>query len=366
MKTHLLAVVLFGFVSTVHSQQSSPANAAQPVVTQEQQQSDEANSEAQTASPAEQIPQQVPPQAVPSHGLYRRDWSHGHEVWPGTIQQTGTDESPCGDSRTFTRDRKAGIDGVAKSINPNDVNYGGLLALWRLQLVHDTILKVDYWGVVVEGIAITFLLLYIFWMRNQRAERFRMTVDIVHQLLNSRAFARFHANRVIRIHNELVRKLNDKHESKLRAGGSDELDIAPQQLAIPRAFEITGQEDSTAGDQIKPLLEVHQSANPYRGSVIPLVAAGEFSVDSELASPFGGRGANSVEEVLAKANAAASAVDLANTEPVAGEDKDAVIRRLEAQVESKDQKIRALRNNLNRNRQNEAGADADAGMEGGK
>jgi hypothetical protein len=104
--------------------------------------------------------------------------------------------------------------------------------------------------------------------------------------------------------------------------------------------------------------------NSYKGSTIPLVAAGEFSVNSELVTPFSGRGTTSVEEVLAKANAAASAVDCASTEPVIGEDKDAVIRRLEAQVEAKDQRIRALRNNLNRNRQNEAGASADGGMEG--
>jgi hypothetical protein len=357
-------MVLFGFVPAIHSQQAPPANADQQVATQEQQQSDETNPEAQTAVQAEPIPQQVQQAPLPNRGPYRKDWSHGHEVWPGTIQQQGTDESVCGDGRTLGRDRKVGLDGVAKSINPNDVNYGGLLALWRLQLVHDTILKADYWGVVVEGIAITFLLLYIFWMRNQRAERFRMTVDMVHQLLNSRAFARFHANRVIRIHNELVRKLNDEHESKLRSGGSNELDIAPQQLAIPRTFEITGPEDSIEGDQIRPLSEVHHSGNSYKGSTIPLVAAGEFSVDSELVTPFAGRGTNSVEEVLAKANAAASAVDLANPEPVVGEDKDAVIRRLEAQVEAKDQRIRALRNNLNRNRQNDAGTGTDGGMEG--
>jgi len=160
--------------------------------------------------------------------------------------------------------------------------------------------------------------------------------------------------------------LNDEYESKLRSGGSDELDIAPQQLAIPRTFEIAGQENAIEGDEIRPLSEVHHSGNSYKGSTIPLVAAGEFSVDSELVTPFAGRGTNSVEEVLARANAAASAVDLANTEPVAGEDKDAMIRRLEAQVEAKDQRIRALRNNLNRNRQNEAGTGADAGMEGGK
>jgi hypothetical protein len=364
MKRHLLALVLFGFVPATHSQQAPPTNAGQQVAAQEPQQSDDTNPEAQTAAQAEPIPQQVPQAPSPNRGPYRKDWSHGHEVWPGTIQQPGTDESVCGDGRTYGRDRKVGLDGVAKSINPNDVNYGGLLALWRLQLVHDTILKADYWGVVVEGIAITFLLLYIFWMRNQRAERFRMTVDMVHQLLNSRAFARFHATRVIKIHNELVRKLNDEYESKLRSGGSDELDIAPQQLAIPRrTFEITGKEDAIEGDQIGPLSDVHPSANSYRGSAIPLVAAGEFSVDSELISPFVGRGTNSVEEVLAKANAAASAVDLPNTESVVGEDKDAVIRRLEAQVEAKDQRIRALRNNLNRHRQNEAGA-ANKGMDG--
>jgi hypothetical protein len=366
MKSHLLALVLFGFVSLGLSQQTHPDAAGQQVLAQQQQQPDESNQEVQPEAPVEPVPQQIQQTPPQFHGPYRKDWGHGHEVWPGTVQQAGTDESVCGDSRTYSRDHKAGLDGVAKSVSPNDVNYGGLLALWRLQLVHDTILKSEYWGVVCEGIAITFLLLYIFWMRNQRAERFRMTVDIVHQLLNSRAFARFHANRVIRIHNELVRKLNDEHESKLRSGGSDEFDIAPQQLAIPRAFEITGQEDSIEGDQIRPLSEVHHSGNSYKGSTIPLVAAGEFSVDSELVTPFAGRGTNSVEEVLARANAAAAAVDLANSEPVVGEDKDAVIRRLEAQVEAKDQRIRALRNNLNRNRQNEASTGADGEMEGGK
>jgi hypothetical protein len=254
---------------------------------------------------------------------------------------------------------------VARNINPNDVNYGGLLALWRLQLVHDTILNANYWGVVCEGILITVLLFYIFWMRKQRAERFRMTVDMVHQLLNSRAFARFHANRVINIHNALVRNLNDEHEGKLRSGdSSDDLNNAPQQLAIPRTITGTIGDDEAAGvDQIRPLADFQESPNPYRGSTIPLVAAAEFGVDSELVSPFAGKRTASVEEVLAQANAAASAVDLPS-DPVADEDKDAKIRRLEAQVEAKEQRIRALRNNLNRNRQNEAGTSNDDGMDG--
>jgi hypothetical protein len=360
MKSHLLALVLFGFVPVIYSQQVPPANAGQQVATQEQQ-SDDPNQEAPTAPTTGAIPQQLPQAPMPNRGPYRRDWSHGHEVWPGTVQQPGTDESAiCGDRSTNFRDRNVGLDGAAKSINPHDVNYGGLLALWRLQLVHDTILKAEYWGVVVEGIAITILLLYVFWMRNQRAERFRMTVDMVHQLLNSRAFARFHATRVINIHNELVRKLNDEYESKLRSGGSDESDIAPQQVAIPRLSEITEQVDASEANQIMPFSEDHLSEGSSTSSAIPVVAAGKFSVDSRVVNAaFGRRGSNSVEEVLAKANAAASAVDLTRTEPDEGENKDAKIRRLEAQVEAKDQKIRAMRNNINRNRQHEAGSGDD-------
>ena len=66
-----------------------------------------------------------------------------------------------------------------------------------------------------------------------------------------------------------------------------------------------------------------------------------------------------IRPLFKQENAAASAVDLTRTEPDEGENKDAKIRRLEAQVEAKDQKIRAMRNNINRNRQHEAGPGDD-------
>jgi hypothetical protein len=66
-------------------------------------------------------------------------------------------------------------------------------------------------------VAIILLLLYVLWLMRQRDQRLQVTVDIVLQLINSRNFARYHNLRVIKIHNDLVERLNDQYERELRA-----------------------------------------------------------------------------------------------------------------------------------------------------
>jgi hypothetical protein len=94
-----------------------------------------------------------------------------------------------------------------------------------MQLVHDLLLSVEFWGLMCALVAILLLLLYILWLMRQRDQRLRITVDIVLQLTNSRNFARYHNLRVIKIHNDLVERLNDQYERELRENGDGPREI---------------------------------------------------------------------------------------------------------------------------------------------
>jgi len=82
-----------------------------------------------------------------------------------------------------------------------------------------------FWTLMCTLAALVFLLFYVLWLQRQREQRLQVTVDIVLQLINSRNFARFHNLRVIKIHNDLVGRLNDQYERELRENGDGPREI---------------------------------------------------------------------------------------------------------------------------------------------
>src|ERR1039458_8707927 len=104
-----------------------------------------------------------------------------------------------------------------------------------MQLVHDLILSIEFWGLMSVLVAILLLLFYTLGLTRQRDQRLQVTVDIVLQLTNSRNFARYHNLRVIKIHNDLVERLNDQYERELRENGDGPREIDGATLQIGRA-----------------------------------------------------------------------------------------------------------------------------------
>ena len=301
------------------------------------------------------------------------NWNHNHEVYPNTEQLPDNgdptiENRKCSDSAP----RPSAVENATHAINPNDTNYGGLLSQWHMQLVHDLILSIEFWGLMSALVAILLLLFYTLWLTRQRDQRLQVTVDIVLQLTNSRNFARYHNLRVIKIHNDLVERLNDQYERELRENGDGPREIDGATLPTLSFLAASAQVPELVLEQRTEASESEQSEEV---SNIPSVAAAsQFGIES--VSSFKPRGftkknsavdsdgaptpQSDVDIALARANAAAAgeqpaaAIDAKNEESL-----EVKNRRLEAQVQALQQYKVSARNQINQLRQASAVGGSD-------
>jgi len=112
--------------------------------------------------------------------------------------------------------------------------------------------------------------LYVLWLQRQRDQRLQVTVDLVLQLTNSRNFARYHNLRVIKIHNELVERLNDQYERELRENADAPREISSATLPALSPLAPSGQPTDTTPEQ---QMEAPDSEQPQEVSSIPSLAA---------------------------------------------------------------------------------------------
>ena len=300
------------------------------------------------------------------------NWNHNHEVYPNTEQLPDNgdptiENRKCSDSAP----RPSAVENATHAINPNDTNYGGLLSQWHMQLVHDLILNIEFWGLMSALVAILLLLFYTLWLTRQRDQRLQVTVDIVLQLTNSRNFARYHNLRVIKIHNDLVERLNDQYERELRENGDGPREIDGATLPTLSFLAASAQVPELALEQ---RTEASESEQSEKASNIPSVAAAsQFGIES--ASSFKPRGftkknsadsngtptaQSDVDIALARANAAAAGEQSpAGAEATDGEDLAVTNRRLKAQVQALEQHKVSLRSQINHLRQASAAGVTD-------
>ena len=301
------------------------------------------------------------------------NWNHNHEVYPNTDQLPDNGDPSIGKRNCDSVARPSAVESATHAINPNDINYGGLLSQWHQQLVHDTLLNIEFWTLMCTLAALVFLLFYVLWLKRQREQRLQVTVDIVLQLINSRNFARFHNLRVIKIHNDLVGRLNDQYERELRENGDGPREIDGATLPTLSFLAASAQVPELVLEQRTEASESEQSEEV---SNIPSVAAAsQFGIES--ASSFKPRGftkknsavdsdgaptpQSDVDIALARANAAAAgeqpaaAIDAKNEESL-----EVKNRRLEAQVQALQQYKVSARNQINQLRQANAVGGSDS------
>jgi hypothetical protein len=241
-----------------------------------------------------------------------------------------------------------------------------------MQLVHDLVLNIEFWGLMCALGTILLLLFYVLWLTRQRDQRLRVTVDIVLQLTNSRNFARYHNLRIIKIHNDLVDRLNDQYERELRENGD-----APREIDSATLPALSFLAPSAQAADSTPEQQAEESDNeqPQQVSCIPSVAAAsEFGLDGNSQfKPAGFKKKNSVADnagaptsqadvdiALALANAAAAGQQtIATSNDKESEDPLVENRRLRAQVEALQQHKVALRSQLNHLRQASAAGVLD-------
>jgi hypothetical protein len=389
VKLRTLGIIIIAATLTAHAQQTQPDSPQEQQGTATDQQAQthatadqQGGVQQQNADPGQQQAAPVDPRMNPPV-----NFSHHHQVYPNTIQQADPGDPTIEQRNCGAALRPRSVDSVTRAINPDDINYGGIFSQWHRELVSDTLLNVVYWVMMCALVAVIVLLLYIYWLLRQRDQRMRVTVDMVLQLINSRNYARYHNLRIIKIHNDLVDRINDQYERELRENGDGPR--ATDSSAIPGLASILSggssedsqldlSPDATSNqfDETSITQTVAAASNRSEQiSNIPSVAAAtEFGIDRSPRFMQGGfqkknQGVDAntagtvqsdVDIALARANAAAAGEQI----PVAAgakeeEDQQVVIRRLTAQVKALEQHKVSLRNQVNQLRQASAAGELD-------
>jgi hypothetical protein len=104
--------------------------------------------------------------------------------------------------------KESNLEKGLKRINPNNVNYGGLLATWRIAGVQETIESLYFWIIVFLGGSLAITMAYVTWLLHEMDRRRHVAGSIITQLWNAHVFARGKALDAIDAHNRVVAELN--------------------------------------------------------------------------------------------------------------------------------------------------------------
>jgi hypothetical protein len=119
-----------------------------------------------------------------------------------------------------------------KKINPNDINYGGVLAVWRVAMVQETIENIYWWMVLVLLVSQTISLAYIVWLQRQRHHRLVIAGDVLAQVTNLYLDARRRVFKITGEYNELVEKENAQFAQEQAAAEANNAPIDPSTKAL--------------------------------------------------------------------------------------------------------------------------------------
>ena len=114
------------------------------------------------------------------------------------------------------------VETTLAGVNPQDKDYGEVVAGWRKELFENTINRVYWWGLIVLGLLLGFSVATNGWFLRERERRLAISADVVTQLFNAYIGSRARALEVIAKYNSLVDRYN-------------RLDVEKKQLAYQMA-----------------------------------------------------------------------------------------------------------------------------------
>jgi len=125
-------------------------------------------------------PPPTPPQAANQERTVKPSSSERWRYDPAA-RRGGGDQKPSNQSV---------IERALKGINPCNVNYGGLLAEWRIAEVQETIENVYFWALIVFCSGFVLSMSYNVWLLQKVENQEQATGAIIAQLSNAHVFAR--------------------------------------------------------------------------------------------------------------------------------------------------------------------------------
>ncbi len=288
----------------------------------------------------ETAPQDPGDGSIPESPVRRlQSWYAHREVFPNTLVQAPNPnaqvQAPCP-----TQSAPAARAPFGSSINPGDVNYGGLLSAWRLELVDQTVTNLYFYVVLFLLIAVMILTAYVAYLTREKARRLRITSDIVCQLWNGWSTAHDRAMGAILEHNAWVERMDRDDNGALPS------EVSEPRILRPGLIDTIGEVPATAirftTARNAPADEDNTSTVKSTFDSLPLSAASRFSIDSAMPTASIVRMETQLDQTLPD-------------EPTAPSIKE---QRLVAQNKALEEKIGNLQRQLNKEKERQAIAES--------
>jgi hypothetical protein len=128
---------------------------------------------------------------------------------------------------------KSIVETTLSSVNPQNKDYGTVVADWRKEVFENTLQSLYFWSLLATTLALGVSVVGNSWLLRQREQRLTVSADIVAQLYNGYITSRARTLEVIGKHNRLVEKYNrlDTEAAELRM----RIVVDPQQEPKPSA-----------------------------------------------------------------------------------------------------------------------------------
>ncbi len=184
--------------------------------------------------------------------------ANGQQTQPRATQSPANPQAPLGRSSYDPMARGKGtlqpkgiVETTLAGINPQDKDYGAVVADWRKEVFDTAVNRIYLWSIFVLCLVVSVSLLGNVWLLRQRQRRLAISANIVVQLFNAYVGSRAKSLEVIAKYNALVERynrLNDDRNTATSEQASDSDDKSQHRVDYNRAKQDKGtaQSGSTA------------------------------------------------------------------------------------------------------------------------
>jgi hypothetical protein len=174
----------------------------------------------------------------------------GQQMQPRAPQSPSNTQAPSSRSSYDPMARGKGtlqpkgmVETTLAGINPQDKDYGAVVADWRKEVFDTAVNRIYLWSIFVLCLVVSVSLLGNVWLLRQRQRRLAISANIVVQLFNAYVGSRAKALEVIGKYNALVERynrLNDDMNTATSEQASDSDDKAQHKVDYNRAKQDKG------------------------------------------------------------------------------------------------------------------------------
>jgi len=218
--------------------------------------------------------------------------ARGQQAQPRATQSTAVTQTPATSSRrsydpmaregTTSAQPKGIVETTLAGINPQNKDYGSVVAAWRKEVFETTVNRVYLWSIFILCLVLGASLLGNGWLFRERQRRVAISANMVVQLYNAYIGSRAKALEVIGKHNTLVERYNQlsdemstvrsrKNSQKEEAGAAQidydraeedkEMRPGPPVMEVAAVDEAIGEDDEvrTKPENLRRQLQEYES-----------------------------------------------------------------------------------------------------------